>query len=85
MNLHTYDSIKIWQQGDVPAIGDKVEGATNQDVTLTDKDGKKALYAVRDGVITRIGSPVKWAETIIGVIFVLMMILMVYLMWLWLG
>jgi hypothetical protein len=83
MTLHTYDSIKIWQQGDVPAIGDKVEGMTNQDITITDNKGNKALYEVRDGVISRVGSTIKWAETIITVVFILMMILMFYLIWLW--
>lgn len=83
MTLHTYDSIKIWQQGDAPAIGDKVEGMNNQDITITDKKGNKALYEVRDGVISRVGSTIKWAETIITVVFILMMILMFYLIWLW--
>lgn len=83
-NAQTYDgNVTIMQQGSAPAPGDRVENITNGDISITNEEGKKLSYQVRDGVIVKQISNTPWDRIIIGVVFVLMMILTIYLSALW--
>ncbi len=86
MNLHTYDSgIKIWQAGEVPKIGDKVEDVINREIVINSEKTGKMTFMVEDGVITKQLSNVKWGQAIILAVFIIMAIWSAYLIWLWVG
>ncbi|MFW6347656.1 MAG: hypothetical protein ACOC2C_03470 [Cyclonatronaceae bacterium] len=83
-NAQTYDgNITILQQGSTPGPGDKVENITNGDISLTNEEGKKISFQVRDGVIVKQISNTPWDRLIVWILFVLMMILTIYLSALW--
>lgn len=83
-HTQTYEgNITIVQQGDRPGPGDRVENMKNGDISITDAQGEKSSYQVRNGIITKEVSNTPWDRIIVGIVFVLMMILTIYLSMLW--
>ena len=85
MEAVSYGEYKIEQSGSKPAPGDKVMNISNGEISIKDKEGNKLHFEVRDGVITREIAGFKMETTIMAVIFAVMTLLMILLMWLWLG
>ncbi|GEM_PF-4252742 len=83
MESKTYGDYVIRQKGRYPGPGDVVENTENAEITITGINGNKRTFEVRDGVIKREIKGVSVAKIIVGVIFVVMMIFMLYLFGLW--
>ncbi len=85
METHTYKNVRIRQKGATPDVGDEVENVQNGRISIPFGEKETKLFDVRDGVITQEVKGLQPANMIVGVIFVLMMLLMIFFIWLWAG
>ncbi len=83
MKAHTYDSYIIHQQGSEPASGDRVENCENAEITIAGSDGKKRTFEVRNGIIKREIRGIPLAQTIVAVVFGIMLVVTIvfFIMW----